>query len=286
MKYETLIYEKEGNIVTITFNRPDKLNTVTKDLNRDIQAALVESEEDDDVKVVILKGAGPCFCAGHDLNEPGRVYGWSDDPKARRPSQRIRLRWDRRNLSENHRNLFFHPKVTICQVHGYCLEEGLYMMTLCDLAIASEDAQIGHVGQRLGFAGSTASTIPILIMNIGLKKALELLLTGKIISGKEAEELGLVNKAVPLGKLEEEVRKLAEGISLMPADGIAIGKAARHMMYEAMGLTCGFPMAYMSHTMFTNVRYEPGEFMVFKERKDRGTKGMFHYRDSRYAGVV
>ena len=290
-EYDSLIYEKGGNIARMTFNQPEKLNVWAWDgmggLVDDLHAAMDEAEEDDDVKVVILRGSGRAFSAGHDLNTVGFVYGMGTGQLGeRRASQRIRLKVDRRNHEEHQRRLFLFPKITIAQVHGICIGEGIILLTLCDLAIATEDAQIGHREQRLGFAGSGIGTINILIQTLGLKRARDLLLTGRVMDGIEAERIGLVNKAVPPDKLEEEVEKLAKVITLLPRDGIAIGKATRHLIYDSMGLTTGFTQGYFSHTMFTNLRWERDEYNFFKERRDKGVKVGFHGKDERYVGLV
>ena len=119
------------------------------------------------------------------------------------------------------------------------------------MAIASEDAQIGCPEQRLGFAGSGVAGITHMILTIGLKRTLDLILTGRTISGKEAAEIGLVTKAVPIDKLEEEVEKVAKAITLLPRDGIAIGKATRHLIYDRIGINQRFhPCLYLPHHVY------------------------------------
>ena len=125
-----------------------------------------------------------------------------------------------------------------------------------------------------------------LIGNVPFASVFFLLLTGRNIDGTEAERIGLVNKAVPSDKLEEEAEKLAKVITLLPRDGIAIGKATRHLIYDSMGLTGGFTQGYYTHTMFTNLRWEPDEYNFFKQRRDKGARTGFHGRDERFAGLV
>ncbi|NQT48668.1 MAG: enoyl-CoA hydratase/isomerase family protein, partial [Chloroflexi bacterium] len=102
---------------------------------------------------------------------------------------------------------------------------------------------------------------------------------GRLIDGKEAERIGLAGKSVPADKLEEEVQTLAKDLCIMPRDGIAIGKATRHLFYDRMGLTDSFTYAYITHTLFTNVRHEEGEFNFFRERREKGSKAAFHEKD-------
>ncbi|RLB31748.1 MAG: enoyl-CoA hydratase/isomerase family protein [Deltaproteobacteria bacterium] len=291
MSTETLIYEKEdyeeGSVVTITMNRPETLNALSIEFSREIDAALQKAEEDDDVKAIILKGSGKAFSAGYDLTRVYFVYGGGSgkpEDKNRRPSQRARLAYDRWR-SESLRRIFLLNKITIAQVHGYCIGGGLYMSLCCDMTIAAEDAKIGHSEQRLGFAGAMY-VFPIEMMLIGQKKARELLLTGKLIDGKEAERIGLVNRAVPADQLDEETKKLAKAMTLLPRDGIAIGKACARLAYDSMGLTSAFGQGYIGHTLFTNVRFEPGEFNFLKRRRDVGVRQAVKERDERYKGLI
>jgi enoyl-CoA hydratase len=153
------------------------------------------------------------------------------------------------------------------------------------MTIAAEDAKIGHSEQRLGFSGAMY-VFPIEIALIGQKRARELLLTGKLIDGKEAERIGLVNQVVPADQLEAETRKLARSMTLLPRDGIAIGKATARLAYDSMGLSSAFGQGYLGHTLFTNIRYEPGEFNFIKRRRDVGMREAVKERDARYKGLI
>lgn len=291
MDTQAVIYEKqdyeEGSVVTITMNKPESLNALDVEFSREIDFALQKAEEDDDVKAVIIKGAGKAFSAGYDLRRVYFVYGGGTgkpEDKTRRPSQRARLAYDRWR-SESLRRIFLLEKITIAQVHGYCIGGGLYMSLCCDITIAAEDSKIGHSEQRLGFAG-TMYVFPIEMMLIGQKKARELLLTGRLIDGIEAEKIGLINKAVPADELEEETTKFAKAMTLLPRDGIAIGKATARLAYDSMGLSSAFGQGYIGHTMFTNTRFEPGEFNFIKRRRDVGVREAFKERDERYKGLL
>lgn len=291
MSSETLIYEKEdfeeGSMVTITMNKPETLNALNIEFSREIDDALTEVEQDDDVKVVIFKGAGKSFSCGYDLGRVYFVYGGGTgkkEDKSRRPSQRSRLAYDRWR-SESLRRIFLLDKITIAQVHGYCIGGGLYMSLCCDMTIAAEDAKIGHSEQRLGFSGAMY-VFPIEVALIGQKRARELLLTGKLIDGTEAERIGLVNHAVPADQLDTETRKLAKSMTLLPRDGIAIGKATARLAYDSMGLSSAFGQGYLGHTLFTNIRYEEGEFNFIKRRRDVGMREAIKERDARYKGLI
>ncbi len=129
MKYKDIIYEKDKarKRATITLNRPEKLNSTTLDMDAEVATAIKEAEADDNVKVVIIKGAGRCFSTGHVLTEVGFIYG-GDVPKhgekVRRPAQKTRLRIDRDRLMQPWPTVFQSIKPTIAQVHGYALEGG------------------------------------------------------------------------------------------------------------------------------------------------------------------
>ena len=291
MSSETLIYEKEdfeeGSMVTLTMNKPETLNALNIEFSREIDDALTEVEQDDDVKVVVFKGAGKAFSCGYDLGRVYFVYGGGTgkpEDKTRRPSQRSRLAYDRWR-SESLRRIFFMDKITIAQVHGYCIGGGLYMSLCCDMTIAAEDAKIGHSEQRLGFSGAMY-VFPIEVALIGQKRARELLLTGKLIDGTEAERIGLVNQVVPADQLDAETRKLARSMTLLPRDGIAIGKATARLAYDSMGISSAFGQGYIGHTLFTNIRYEPEEFNFIKRRRDVGMREAIRERDARYKDLI
>ena len=290
-RYKYTIYEKDGEIATITLNRPDKLNAIgmgadPKDwegslLWRDLFGALDEAARDDELKVVIIKGAGRSFCAGFDISRVYHIYeDFDEEPGKRRPSQRARLNVDREWALDNLK-LLLHPKITIAQVHGHCIGQGAVIAEACDLTIVADDAHISHAEQRLGFAGSGENLLPLFQM-LGWKRARELMVTGRAMDGKEAESIGWATKSVPFDQLEEEVNKTANQIALLPRDGIAIGKASNHMILDILGITQGWLHCYLTHTLFTNLRFEADEYSFIREREHVGARTAFHKRDDRY----
>jgi enoyl-CoA hydratase len=283
MELETVLYEKQGPIVQVTLNRPEKMNSLSPELLRDWGTAIAEAEDDDDVKVIIFKGAGRCFSAGMDLSRVGFVYGMKEPKPGERPpktSQRARLKFDKNLFYTFHKNLLLCSKLTLVQMHGYALGVVFNLALHCDFLIASNDCNLGHVEERLGLGGSTIS--PIMILRAGFSKAMELCLTGKMITGKEAAKIGLINRAVPKARLEAEVMDFAEGLAKYPKDGIALGKATRHLMYESMGITRWFTEHYITHTLQTNRVFGPDEFNFFKERRDQGVRGAAHKKHEYY----
>jgi enoyl-CoA hydratase len=277
MEYKTILYDKEGQVAYITLNRPEKLNSVSPDLVVDWTAALTEAEDDDDVKVIVFKGAGRCFSAGAPLDQVGFVYGMRPPKPGEKPPkvpQRVKLKFDRNLFYDFHRRLLYCKKLTIVQMHEYCLGVAFTLSLHCDLLIASEDCRMGHVEERLGLGGMTIS--PIMVLRCGLTRAMDLCLTGKMITGKQAAEYNLINRAVPKEILEQEVRDLANGLALYPKDGIAFGKVMREMMYATLGVDRGLMDHYIMHSFQTNRVYDPGEFNFFKQRKDKGVRDAAH----------
>jgi len=287
MGYQNIIYEKDGYVVRIILNRPEKMNALSLALQHDLIAGMTEAEEDDEVKVIILKGSGRCFASGYDLSEVGFMYGMKEPKPGEKirvkPSQRVRLQKDRFMFYEVYNHVLLCPKLTIAQVHGYCIGGGLTLVQHCDFIIASEDCKFGHVEERMGFAGTTLS--PMLILRVGLTRALDLCITGKMIDAKKAYEIGLINRVVPLDQLDSEVEEFARALAQYPRDGIRFGKVKRHMVYDMMGITSEFAPAYAMHSFQTNITFEPDELNFFKERRDKGVQKAAHLKQDFYKAL-
>jgi len=209
MTYENLIYEKEDGIAKITINRPKVMNALTPALLLELKAALQKAADDKDVGVVVLTGVGRAFSAGVDLTA-------LKDPKL-----------DRRQLTAIAKDVIntmqFIPKVVIAMVNGYCLTGGLEIALSCDLIIASEEAKFGDTHVRWGLRPRWGMS-QLLPRAIGVLKAKELSFTADMLTGKEAERIGLVNMAVPAERLEETVKELAKKIMSNRHDSVAAYK--------------------------------------------------------------
>ncbi|MDP6511274.1 MAG: enoyl-CoA hydratase/isomerase family protein [Dehalococcoidia bacterium] len=155
----------------------------------------------------MFRGRGTSFSAGFDLSMVYRVYGGGPGV---RPPQATRLRIDDEQLLGMPRAMLNCHKVTMAQIHGWCIEAGMYITESCDISIAASNALFCHRGQRLAFGGMPY--IPLEILSGHTKKITELLITGRTINGEEAEQAGIVTKAVPPEDLKEEVRLLAKAI--------------------------------------------------------------------------
>lgn len=282
---EHVLVEKDGPVARLILNRPDKHNAMPFIAFDQLVAALHEAEEDDEIKVIILKGNGPSFCAGHDLNDVGYVYGYNEhrteeQKRGRRPSQRVRLQFDRK-LVDNYLAFHYAMKPVIAQVHGWCVGAGIYLVELVDLAICAESTRFSHAEQRLAFAGNSWQ-LNTELLTFGPKKTRELLLLGDEFDGPQAVQMGLVNRSVPEAELEATVEDWAERVARNSKDSLVMGRAVHHMALDSLGGSQQFIRGYLGHTLATNIRFEPDEYNFFKARRDEGTRTGFHARDAHY----
>jgi Enoyl-CoA hydratase/carnithine racemase len=280
---DAVLLERDGPIARLVLNRPDKHNALRFNDLDELVRLLHQAEEDDDVKVIVLKGRGRSFCSGHDYNDAARSYGLEPDSTGappRRPSQRSRLLRDRR-LGMNYMAFQNALKPVIAQVQGVCTGAGLYLVELVDLAIAADTARFSHAEQRLGLAGNTWHLNTQILM-YGAKKARELLLLGDEFDGQEALDIGLVNRSVPEAELEATVERWAARIARHPRDALVTGKAMHQMALDSLGGSSQFARGYVGHTLGTNLRFEDDEFNFLRERRRSGTAGAFADRDSRF----
>jgi enoyl-CoA hydratase len=233
-EFETLLYLVAAPTATITLNRPDSLNTIVPPMPDEVEAAVELAVRDATVKVIVLRGAGRAFCAGYDFGggfhhwdeqmnsdgewDPGKDFAFSTAP-ALAPTQKLMSIWRS-------------PKPVIAQVHGWCLGGGSDFALCADLVIASEDARIGTPYSRLWGAYLSG----MWLYRLGLTKAKEYALTGKPLSGVEAAEVELINRAVPFERLEQEVAAAAAQLASIPASQLAAMKLVVNHAYENMGL--------------------------------------------------
>ena len=283
MPEDVALHEKRGNVAYITLNRPDKLNAMTDEMLDSVLAGVRRAEEDDDVKAVVIKANGKQFCSGWDLNEIGRMYGIADvkpGERVKRAPQRSGPLLDRRR-SEKFGAILLSMKTTICQVQGYCFGAGWFLALVCDFVIAADDAVFAHTEQRLGASG-TMWTLPLEILHCGPKKARELMLTGRDFGAAEAERLGLINRVVPADKLEDEVGALTKAISLLPRDGLAIGKAYTNVTYDLLRMVSPFMQYSAVHPLIVGMKWADDEVSFPKERRDLGVREAARRRAERY----
>ena len=263
------------HIVYITLNRPEKNNALSLgpgEVTGELQEAIHRANNDDEAKVVIFRGAGKNFSAGFDLSMVYRIYGGAPGV---RPGQARRLQVDFDHIMGMPRAILNCSKVTIAQVQGWAIEAGMWIAECSDIAIAAKDAKFAHRGQRLAFGGMPF--MPLELLQGHTKKLTELLITGRTISGVEAEQIGIVTKAVEPEDLAAEVYNLAKAICLLPLDAIHMGKLHRRLVYDALGMSSTIANVVF-HTMGTNLVYQPyeKEVVFIRDREKMGAKGAFH----------
>jgi enoyl-CoA hydratase len=233
--FTSIIYEKADGRVRLTLNRPEKLNAITLTMMVELNEALWEADNDRDVHCVIVKGAGRAFSAGYDLHGAD-----SDVPVSRIQSKDNRYRggrsvdddaWQLERAQRYRMALFDMHKPSICQVHGFCLAGGTDIALLCDMVVAADDATFGFPPARnLGALPNN-----MWLYNVGPQWAKRLTMTGDTVTGKEAQQLGLVMKAVPREHLEDEVEHLADRLAMIDPDLLSANKRIINLALELQG---------------------------------------------------
>ncbi len=222
-----IIDEPAPRVRRITMNRPEKRNALNHPLRGAILQALREADQDSDVSTMIIRGAGPSFSAGYDLgggNEGHEMPFYTAGGEAQWP----------RHVTEGWMSIWDLAKPVIAQVHGYCLAGGSELATGCDLIYVAEDAQMGYPAVRFG--------VPDMHFHpwlLGMRRAMEMMVTGDSISGIEAVEEGWANRAFPAERLDEEVLSVARRIATIPPDLVQLNKRVVHRQMDHMGMRAG-----------------------------------------------
>lgn len=245
MSYQFIFVDREDGIVTITLNRPEVLNALTFPMLAEMKSALEEAEQDPTVKVAILKGAGRGFCSGLDLRQVANTLTTeqqSDDIASV-------LYYDEFDLHAGPIRQVFDllwrsPVITIAQIHGSCVQSGWVLAALSDLALIADDAKI--IWRPVGGSGLVFHMWP---WTVGLRKTKELLFRAEYITGKEAAELGMVNRSVPAESLDEAVRELATKIARRPREFLYLDKKVTNKAFEMMGLWNAWDYSITAHVI-------------------------------------
>ena len=222
-----LIDNPRPHVRRITMNRPEKRNSLIHPLRGAVLDALQEADQDDEVKVSIVCGAGPSFSAGYDLsggNEGYELPFYTPGGEGQWP----------RHVTEGWMSIWDLAKPVIAQVHGYCLAGGSELATGCDLVYMAEDAKMGYPAVRFG--------VPDMHFHswfMGMRKAMEMMLTGDYVTGVEAVEKGWANAAFPEEELADAVLEVAERIAQVPTELLQMNKRVVHRQMEHMGMRAG-----------------------------------------------
>ncbi|MFE9492342.1 enoyl-CoA hydratase [Streptomyces sp. NPDC006641] len=248
---EPVRYEKQGPVATVTMNRPDYRNAQNSAMTYALDRAFYRAAEDDEVKTVVLAGAGKHFSAGHDIGTPERDahlpferragLWWDHSDKEGGESRFARESEVYLGMCRRWREL---PKPVIASVQGACVAGGLMLAWICDLIVASEDAFFADPVVRMGIPGVEYFAHPWVMPP---RIAKEFLYTGDRMSARRAYEVGMVNRVVPREELAEQTRELALRISGMPRLGLALTKRAVNQAEDLQGLHTGLDSVFGLH---------------------------------------
>jgi 2-(1,2-epoxy-1,2-dihydrophenyl)acetyl-CoA isomerase len=246
MDYKDILFDVSEGIATITMNRPEKLNAYTTEMGDEVTHAIRDVQRDPEVRAVILTGAGKAFCAGVDLehlkaHEQGKNV--SEGPRLGEEDFLLKLPLE----------MVDYPKPILAAMNGHAVGVGMTMAMPCDIRIAAEDAKFGFIFGRLGILPGLGSS-HLLPNLVGMARAQELVLTAKKILGREAAEIGLVNKAVPKDEVLAITRAMA--LEMAEVDPIVLAYAKRALHFGA------------SHSMAEAMKNEQGQSTLMKAERD------------------
>ncbi|EME64508.1 crotonase/enoyl-CoA hydratase family protein [Amycolatopsis decaplanina] len=272
MAFETLTYRVEDRKAYLTLNRPERLNAINDVMPREIRQAVERANEDDAVRVIVVRGEGRSFCAGYDLKqfaEEDAEGRWNQGP-VWDPVKDYRLM--KRN-TDDFFSLWRSLKPTICQVQGHAIAGGSDIALSCDVLIMATDARIGYPPARVWGCPTTA----MWVYRAGAQRAKRMLLTGDTIDGATAAEWGLALEAVEPERLEAAVEELADRMAGVPTNQLVMQKLMINQAYDNMGLSGTQTLA----TLFDGITRHTPEGRWFREFAERdGFHEAVAYRDS------
>jgi enoyl-CoA hydratase len=260
-----LVDEPAPHVRRVTLNRPEKRNALNHALRGGILRALREHDADPDVRVQIVRGAGPSFSAGYELgggNEGQELPFYTPGGDGQWP----------RHVTEGWMSIWDLAKPVIAQVHGYCLAGGSELATGCDLVYCADDAKIGYPAVRFG--------VPDMHFHawfMGMRTAMEMMVTGDSISGAQAAELGWANKAVPIDELDATVLDVAARICQIEPDLVQLNKRLVHRQMEIMGLRDGIRFGTEICALGT---HQKSMFKFIGAVREKGLKEALSERDA------
>jgi enoyl-CoA hydratase len=258
-------YERRGPVAVVTMNRPEYRNAQNSAMTYALDAAFVRAVDDDEVRVIVLAGAGSHFSAGHDIGSPGRdvdvsferkaVLWWDHVDKDGGDSRFARESEVYLGMCRRWREI---PKPTIAMVQGACVAGGLMLAWVCDLIVAADDAFFADPVVRMGIPGVEYFAHPWMV---GPRAAKEMLFTAARFDAARAYQLGMVNRVVPRAALETETFALAGRIAELPRFGLALAKKAVNQAEDQMGMRAGmdsvFGLHHFAHAHNAEVHDDP-----------------------------
>ncbi|MDA8045044.1 MAG: enoyl-CoA hydratase/isomerase family protein [Actinomycetota bacterium] len=284
----------ETGIARVTFDNPERRNAYDPGMRRQLAGYLDDLADDDDIKVVLLRGEGGIFSTGADM---GNAYSWygpeagdgsggpaadggrDPRPPRRRPSQRRRLSVDRRTFDFYH-NYMGYPKVTVAEVSGYALGGGFELALMSDISVVGAGTVVGMPATR--FLGPALGTIHMFFHRLGPVLARRMLLTGDTVEAAALEADRVFTEIVADDQVSTRADWWARKVARMPADGIVMAKEAFRLVEQLQAYQGEEVASYLFHAFGTNLRFEEGEFNFVKTRAEHGTRQAFELRDAHF----
>ena len=267
-----VLFEKTGRIGRITLNRPEVMNAIDDEVPQLLSQAVAEADADPDIHLMVLSGAGRAFCAGYDLTYYAEGNGSGDvtQPMPWDPIKDYQFMWKNTN---HFMSLWRALKPVICKVHGFAVAGGSDIALCSDLVFMGETAEIGYMPARVWGCPTTA----MWVYRLGAERAKRMLFTGDRITGVEAEQIGLILKAVPDDKLDDAVEKMADRMASVPINQLAMQKMVINQAIESNGMMNTQRLA----TVFDGITRHSPEGLNFKDRAaEMGWKQAVQERDS------
>jgi enoyl-CoA hydratase len=256
MSFKTILYEKEAETALITFNRPEKRNALNEQMMDELDVALYEAEADQSVSAIVITGGSKYFISGTDIDF---LQG---EGSTLTPQRMYELHYTTQRV---YRHLSLTPKPTLAAMAGYALGGGLELALCCDFRIAGENTKIGNPEIKLGIIPGAGGTQRLTRM-IGITKAKEIVLTGEIILAKDAYQLGLLTKVVPVDDLLKEAIAFSNKFQALPKFAVAIGKAVMDTGSN-IGLREALEVERMGFSMLYSTEDQKEGLQAFLEKR-------------------
>lgn len=263
MEFKHILYEETAYLATITLNRPEKLNTLTDTMMIEIREALRLANENNEIRVIRMKGAGRAFSAGFDVSgKRETAQDWQ---------------WHFQNGNDTFRAIWKSPKPIVAQLHGYCLGGAFDMMLACDLAVCSEETKLGEPEVLWG----GTSMCMLLPWTVNLKACKQILLSGENMPAEEALRLDIVNKVTSLDELDDTVLALCRRMATIPLGTLPLNKRLINRTYEIMGVMEAIQAS--EETAIYSLLAQSDEALEFYRKADEiGMKAAIKWRNDRF----
>lgn len=267
----TILLEQDGPVGIITLNRPEVMNTISKQLEQELHQALDRAEADESVRAIVLTGAGDkAFSAGYDLTET---------PELNTTGDTLRYWWNTDTKTGNlHWRLLTHDKPIIAAVHGWCLAGAFWYSLAADVTIAADNTTFGQPEIR-----ETQNSTALMAFLVGWKNTARYALTGDHFDADEALRIGVVNEVVPRGELMDRAIGLAKRFAMVPADSLKLNKRIISVALDAMGMRTALDSAsFISALVHSSANDSPELQEMFRVRRAEGMSASLKVRDDKF----